>query len=242
MRIVMVVNQESFNGKTTFTVIGDVHGNYASLMHAIAHSIGPIMFVGDFTDYRVGGDGYDNIKVINKVHELISTGRAMGIIGNHDNKVYRASKAILDNGEWGGSMSHGLDRTIQDLKDHGMMQFYVNDFYPNLKLFVHSGDNLFSHSGYHPAMIYHGPFRKSSMRKLMDASFYSRIIGETGMNDWVNTIPNGMTLYRGHEVVDGTNVIETESGSRIVTVNGGAGKTEDGIVSYMVVQKKDTLF
>lgn len=67
-------------------IIGDIHGCFQELMSLLTFipDEATIAFVGDFTDR-----GPEPQKVLNKVQELIASGKAYACKGNHDWKVFR---------------------------------------------------------------------------------------------------------------------------------------------------------
>ena len=77
-------------GKTWYRIIGDVHGEYDQLKAILnpADESYPI-FLGDIIDA-----GPESVKTLNFVSNLVQTGQAMSLVGNHEHKILR----VLDAG------------------------------------------------------------------------------------------------------------------------------------------------
>jgi protein phosphatase len=104
-----------------FDIIGDVHGCYDELCELLAqlgyavdkdqHTAQPPMgrtavFVGDLTDR-----GPHNLGVLRLVMAMVANGSAYCVAGNHDAKLARALRGAPV------QVTHGLDRTLAELKD-----------------------------------------------------------------------------------------------------------------------------
>ncbi len=113
-----------------FDIIGDIHGCYDEL-YALLQKLGyprtdrKAVFLGDLCDRGAG-----NIEVLRLVMEMVQSGAAYCVLGNHDAKLLkklRGSKVQL---------THGLDKTVEQLEAQS------DEFVADVKRFL---DSLISH-------------------------------------------------------------------------------------------------
>ncbi|QKZ12341.1 AAA family ATPase [Spirosoma sp. KUDC1026] len=110
-----VIHQKASRTDGPFDIIGDVHGCYEELLELLA-KLGyeaatfqsptgrKIVFVGDLVDR-----GPDSVAVLRLVMQLVDQGKALAVLGNHDDKLRR--KLLGRNVD----MTHGLAETIAQL-------------------------------------------------------------------------------------------------------------------------------
>jgi len=122
--------------------IGDVHGCLEEL-EELLRLVEPgnrdrLLFVGDLVDR-----GPDSIGVLTLVQQLVETGRASVVVGNHEDKPIRLRDKAMKSGSWDGLVkSEPWHRAATD--DH-----YA--FLRSLPLLVRSGpDTLVVHGGLYP--------------------------------------------------------------------------------------------
>jgi protein phosphatase len=109
------VHQKASPTDGPFDIIGDVHGCYQELLDLISQlgydpntfesaTERKIVFVGDLVDR-----GPDSVAVLRLVMQLVDQGKALCVLGNHDDKLRR--KLLGRN----VSMNHGLAETMAQL-------------------------------------------------------------------------------------------------------------------------------
>jgi protein phosphatase len=128
------------NEKGPFDIIGDIHGCYdelCELLSSLAYKVDaekciaqpPVnrkaVFLGDLCDR-----GPKNVEVIRLVMNMVQTGDAWCVAGNHDVKLLRKLKGS------NVQLSHGLDRTVKELETQD------EEFIAKVKGFL---DGLISH-------------------------------------------------------------------------------------------------
>jgi protein phosphatase len=110
-----IIRQTASRTDGPFDIIGDVHGCYHELLDLLARlgydadtfqsTTGrKIVFVGDLVDR-----GPDSVAVLRLVMQLVEQGKALCVLGNHDDKLRR--KLLGRN----VAMTHGLAETIAQL-------------------------------------------------------------------------------------------------------------------------------
>lgn len=112
--------------KGPFDIIGDVHGCLAELDALLARLGGrKVIFLGDLVDR-----GPDSVGVLRRVMELVASGQALCLPGNHDVKLLR----LLNGARV--QQTHGLAETWQQLQQEPA------EFIEQVKAFL---DSLISH-------------------------------------------------------------------------------------------------
>lgn len=203
-----------------FDIIGDIHGCFDELVallmqlgyvktgQGFAHPDGrKAAFLGDFCDR-----GPKNGEVLRLVMDMVKSGNAIAIPGNHDVKLlkYLQGKTV--------SMTHGIDQTIAELEAKG------EEFKAETAKFIDSlvshyvlddGKLVISHAGLKQEYI----GRTSS--KIREFCLYGETTGETdsfGLPvrlDWAADYRGRATIVYGHiagrevKATNGTYCIDT---------------------------------
>lgn len=203
-----------------FDIIGDIHGCYDELTAlleklgyrenngTISHPDGrKIAFLGDLCDR-----GPKNIGVLKLVMDMVKSGNAIAVPGNHDVKMlkYLLGKNV--------QMTHGLDKTVAELEAES------EDFRSEVKEFLDSlvshyvlddGRLVISHAGIKQEYIGRGSMR------VRNFCLYGETTGETdeyGLPvrlDWAADYRGKATIVYGHipqnevQAVNGTYCIDT---------------------------------
>ena len=162
-----------------FDIIGDVHGCYDELTlllkklgyeedaeAGMLHPAGrKAVFLGDLCDR-----GPKNVEVLRLVMQMVRTGRALAVPGNHDVKLcrYLAGKNV--------QITHGLDQTIEALeKEDPAFRAEVRAFLDGLisHYVLDDGNLVVCHAGLKEAYIGRGSMR------VRDFCLYGETTGET---------------------------------------------------------------
>jgi len=223
------------------TVIGDVHGTFDEMVHIVDDALSRdrhIVFLGDLTDR-----GPNSVGVLNTVMDLYEQDKATVIFGNHDDKFMRWAMGNNVNA------THGIQTTIAefdalpDHEAHAILQRFLNlsqNWYECLTV----GNVTFAHGGFHKGML-NVPYvlvkdrKQKEYRSIVARANYGKTHPEKKspegyklrLYDWVDDIPNGHTVYLGHDVQSVTEVVTKvgAQGGKAVFVDTGAGK--DGFLS-----------
>ena len=219
-----IVREKLWNNKTDehgpFDVIGDIHGccdeleklltlmGYVMTDNGYTHPEGrKAAFLGDFCDR-----GPRNADVLRLVMDMVKTGNAIAVPGNHDVKLlkYLNGKTV--------SMTHGIDKTIAELEEKG------EEFQAEVRAFIDSlishyvlddGKLVIAHAGLREAYIGRGSAR------VREFCLYGETTGETdsfGLPvrlDWAADYRGRATVVYGHiaglevKAINGTYCIDT---------------------------------
>lgn len=222
-------------------VVGDVHGDYASLLKAFAYAASNnyfFMSLGDLVDR-----GPHPYYVVQFMYDSMKDDSAGFTIGNHDHKFRRyATGANVSFSKDGKDTlaSVGEDRMADFLK---MYTEIVE--HPRLSGYFHKFDDIsLVHAAYHPHMHDHSiKFTKSVESRM--------IVGETNgevyddgypvrLYNWMDEVPMGKTVIVGHDKMPIHNINITEpmivtnkNGGKTVFMDTGCGK--GGFLSGAVV-------
>ena len=175
-------------------VVGDVHGDAGAFEYAAATDRFVIQ-LGDLVDY-----GPDSAAVLALMFRMIDEDRGLFLLGNHDFKLARALA---------GQPMHippVLAATLRalgpELRDRATMEI------GRAPAWLRHGRSLFVHAGFHPQMLAADPPPNQLRRP--EGAVARALFGEpTGRIqsdgyperglDWVNRIPQGLTVYCGHD-------------------------------------------
>jgi protein phosphatase len=213
-------------------IVGDVHGD--SKAFAIAADTSHfIVQLGDLVD-----EGPDTPGALEIMFRLIDEGRGLFLLGNHDFKLLRALR--------GDAVTRPpyLEKTVSELSPALAARTMLE--IPRAPAWLGSGDNFFVHGGFHPAMLVTPPpaFPAGRPDALLARALYGQTTGRvTGAGkperllNWVNDVPEHMTLYCGHDhrSTDGRPWIKTGAkGGKAIFLDTGAGK--GGHLSWIDIQ------
>jgi protein phosphatase len=214
-------------------VVGDVHGEAVPFAHAIAGAEAEGLFLlqlGDLTDH-----GADSPAVLRQVFRLLDQRRGRFLLGNHDHKLRRA---LL--GQRVHAAPEGLGRTLGQLQDapdgRALTERAIAEI-AAAPAWLRLGDWFFVHGGFHPNMLAGPADPGAGAQKpdpLLSRAMFGQVTGRLQadgyperLHVWVDRIPEGMTLYCGHDrrSTDGRPVVQAgQSGGRAVFLDTGAGK------------------
>jgi len=222
-----------------FRVFGDVHGEFDDMVEIVTGALNEDLFpigLGDFTDR-----GPESDKVMAYVLMMARNGLFASIIGNHDDKLWRAL-----NGN-NVKINNGLELTLEQLNNNDDREGIVNEWLtamPNMPLFATFDKYTFVHGSFHPAMLTADELAykdKKGWGKVVSRAMYGQVDGfqENGypnrIHDWVDTIPAGHTVFVGHEVVGDVPITKTGAlGGTAHFLDTGSGK--GGSISFMDVE------
>lgn len=228
-------------------VVGDVHGEAEPFRAAIAGAAAHGLFVvqlGDLTDH-----GPDSPGVLAAMFGLIDRGEGLFLLGNHDHKLRRALAGSPVR------IEHGLDRTLEQLSRHpdaeALSARAVAEIARAPAWVAWGRRTLFVHAGFHPAMLHSPPppgaggqrpegavsralYGQTVRGAVTEAGFPVRVLG------WVDAIPEGFTVYCGHDMrsIDGRpHIRRGRAGGTAVFMDTGAGK--GGHLSWLDLAARD---
>jgi protein phosphatase len=203
-------------------VVGDVHGDAIGFAYAIATDRF-IVQLGDLADH-----GPDSAATLRMMFDLIDAGRGLFVLGNHDLKLARVLAGDHVRVE---PVVHATIEQMDDaLKARTMRLVAV------APAWVRHGSALFVHGGFHTTMLEqaspeHGLDRPQGA---LARALYGEPTGRTQPDGyperslrWVDRIPDGLTVYCGHDrrSQDGRPYVRHGAlGGTAVFLDTGAGK------------------
>jgi protein phosphatase len=218
-------------------IVGDVHGDSRAFAIA-AETDAFLVQLGDLVD-----DGPDTPGALRIMFRLIDEGRGLFLLGNHDFKLARALR-----GDQIFRPPH-LEQTMAALAP-GLAERALFEFL-RAPAWIASKSIFFVHGGFHAAMLTEPPppFPNKRPDALLARALYGQTTGRvTGAGKperlitWVDTVPDGMTVYCGHDrrsTDDRPYTRRGKLGGTTVFLDTGAGK--GGHLSWIDIRKEDAL-
>jgi hypothetical protein len=175
-------------------VVGDVHGDAAAFRYAIATDRF-IVQLGDLADH-----GPDSAGTLRMMFDLVEHGGGLFILGNHDLKLARVLSGDHVRAE------PVVKATVDQLDDP--LKARVRRLVAEAPAWLRHGSAFFVHGGFHTAMLDqpspdHGLDRPYGA---LARALYGEPTGRTQSDGyperslrWVDRIPNGLTVYCGHD-------------------------------------------
>lgn len=179
-----------------FFLVGDVHGALDELDALLAHNDGRmVVFVGDLTDR-----GPNSVGVLRRVMALVNAGKAMAVMGNHDDKLRRflAGNAVTP--------AHGLETTVAELANVG------DDERAAFLAFLSSLPFRLDLDGGRLVVVHAAAPRDVSPKKARAAALFGVTNGEVDANgfpvrlDWAADHDGETVVVHGHVTVDDVTV------------------------------------
>ena len=202
-------------------VIGDVHGDVRAFRAAIATDSFLIQ-LGDLSDH-----GPDSAGVIRLMLDVLQQGRGLFILGNHDRKLGRALSGLAVRMD--GPLQATLDQIDEALRARILAAIEA------APAWAHAGHRAFVHGGFHPAMLDEAPPPPlGRVSPLLSRALFGETTGRMQPDGypervirWVDRIPQGLTVYCGHDQRsnDGRPYVRHGSGGgTAMFLDTGAGK------------------
>jgi len=203
-------------------VVGDVHGDATAFTYAIATDRF-IIQLGDLADH-----GPDSAGTLRMMFDLVEAGRGLFILGNHDLKLAR----VLSGDQV--RVEAVVQATIDQMDD--ALKARTLRLVREAPVWLRHGPVLFVHGGFHTAMLEqsapnHGLDRPQGP---VARALYGEPTGRIQPDGyperslrWVDRIPDGITVYCGHDrrSHDGRPYIRHGAlGGTAVFLDTGAGK------------------
>ena len=202
-------------------VVGDVHGDSRAFGFA-AETDRFVVQLGDLTD-----SGPDSAGALETALRLVDEGRGVFLLGNHDRKLGRAlggQPVRID-----GALEATLASLAPRLRERAL------DAIERAPAWIVDGRRVFVHGGFHTAMLDHTPPPGlGRVDTALSRALFGQTTGRTQPDGypervlrWVDRIPQGVTVYCGHDrrSTDGRPYIRLGSeGGRAVFLDTGAGK------------------
>ena len=208
--------QSSYRIEASFTyvVVPDLHGEHHVLENYIDKygddQDTKFLFLGDVVDR-----GASSYRTYCLVHSLITDGKGVGVISNHDNKLYRYFKKWVNNKlygyqddipTFGMTLAHGLSGTLKEFYSFepakmeryakGFMNYYEN-LNPYLVLEKDGILNFFAHAGINNSIAKEQPIRDGDIATLM---YTAQTDGD--MTDQFAHHNGKVTVHVGHTAVE----------------------------------------
>ncbi|WP_211847776.1 metallophosphoesterase [Neoroseomonas eburnea] len=224
------LRQAGFRG---LRVVGDVHGDARGFAAAAAGAEAAGLFLvqlGDLTD-----SGPDSPAVLRTIFALLDAGRGLFLLGNHDHKLRRAllGESLRIDGA-------GLGRTLDQIAaapDSAMLRARAIEEIGCAPAWLRFGRLFCVHAAFHDGMLHHPSPPDAGIARpegLVGRAIFGQVTGRRGqdgfpirLTNWVDRIPEGMTVLVGHDnrSRDGRPaVISGAQGGRALFLDTGAGK------------------
>ncbi len=203
-------------------VVGDVHGDRTAFAYAIATDRF-IVQLGDLADH-----GPDSASTLRMMFDLVDAGRGLFILGNHDLKLARVLSGDHVRAE------PVVEATIKQMDD--ALKARALRLVAEAPAWLRHGSNVFVHGGFHTSMLeniapVHGLERPYGP---VARALYGEPTGRMQPDGyperslrWVDRIPDGVTVYAGHDrrSTDGRPYVRHGAlGGTAVFLDTGAGK------------------
>jgi hypothetical protein len=182
-----------------YLIIGDVHGSYDSYNRAVTYGQKHgmhLVSVGDLVD-----NGPDGFKIVSSFNELIDSGDASLVIGNHEWKIYRwtLGRDVL-------ITPPNKVTTDEMLTTPKFKQVFV-EMVEKSKHYLQLNETIFVTHAAMAKEFWEGKEWSTHIRDRMmygyaDHSTKYQYRGETypiRLYDWVEWIPRGINLFVGHD-------------------------------------------
>lgn len=216
-------------------VIGDVHAMIEPLKAATEWATQRnlfCVFLGDILDY-----GPNPIECVDHVYSIVTRGRGICLIGNHERKIERWIEQVKHN-DVRVRLSDGnkvTTRAIEAMGPEARRKFETR--YRALLGFSRHhwivGNTLFTHGAAEPEMFdFHsarlvGRFETMALFGEVDNTAPQRADGyPTRVYEWVNRIPAGKRVMVGHDIRSTSKplVVKNASGGEAYFMDTGSGK------------------
>lgn len=203
-------------------VVGDVHGDATGFAYAMATDRF-IVQLGDLADH-----GPDSAATLRMMFDRVEAGQGLFILGNHDLKLARALS-----GEH-VRIEAIVQATIDQMDD--VLKERTVSLVARAPAWVRHGSVLFVHGGFHTLMLEREAPDHNLGRPAgpLARALYGEPTGRTQPDGyperslrWVDRIPNGITVYCGHDrrSHDGRPYVRHGSlGGKAIFLDTGAGK------------------
>jgi protein phosphatase len=201
-----VIENRGYRG---IMVVGDVHGMIEPLKNATEWATQRklfCVFLGDILDY-----GINSLECVDHVYSIVTRGRGISLIGNHERKIERWLEQVKHN-DVRVRLSDGnkvTTRAIEALASDARRKFETR--YRALLGFSRHhwiiGNTLFTHGAAEPEMFditsarLTGKFETMALFGEVDNTAPQRADGyPTRIYEWVNRIPQGKQVMVGHDI------------------------------------------
>jgi predicted kinase len=216
-------------------VVGDVHGMVEPLKNATEWATQRnlfCVFLGDVVDY-----GPNSLDCVDHVYNIVTRGRGICLIGNHERKIERWLEQVRFN-DVRVRLSDGNKVTtnaIESLSLDARRKFEVK--FKSLMGFSRHhwiiGETLFTHGAAEPEMFsinsprLHGRFETMALFGEVDNNAPPRADGyPTRIYEWVDRIPQGKRVMVGHDIRNTFKplVVQGAMGGEAYFMDTGSGK------------------
>lgn len=196
-------------GYRGITAVGDVHGMLEPLKNATEWATSRnlfVVFLGDILDY-----GPNSLECVDFVYDIITRGRGVSIIGNHERKIERWLDQVKQ-GDIRLRLSDGnkvTTQAIEALSSEARRKFEIR--YRTLLGFSRHhwviGDTLFTHGAAEAEMFtinssrLHGKFETMALFGEIDEEQKTRLDGYPNrIYSWIDRIPKDKRVVVGHDI------------------------------------------
>lgn len=240
------VKSQNYNG---IMAIGDIHGMSESLKSAIEWASMRnlfMVFLGDIIDY-----GPKPFECIDMVYDIITRGRGVLSIGNHERKIFRWMQQY-EEGEINLTLSDGNKVTtsaFESLNDDDYIK-YSTRFKSIYNMSRHHWilkNFMFVHGGAEPEMFdidyekLYGKYETIALFGEMSESTDKNKMPDKSYT-WIDRIPDGKIVVVGHDIRNTFKPLEVKgnNGGTAIFLDTGSGKG-GGLTSFDIIFTDDNI-
>jgi protein phosphatase len=226
-------------------IIPDIHGNLPGLKSVLSTVDAQTfcLFLGDIVDY-----GTESWPVVDIVEQMVSSGLAIMVRGNHDRKIARYVQQTIHGGEFTGQIGIGNDVTINQLKAMNRADAlrYQTQFLGLMEQtpdWIELGDWLFAHAAVDAKMYGNPLFRAHRNSYLETMAIYGEAdpVAKTEKGypvrtyGWIERMPARKNAVLGHQILSVVAPVErrTSTGGRVVFMDTGSAKDLDDVPGFL---------
>lgn len=170
------------------------------------------------------GDLHDRsdkpIETFKLIRELIDSGVAEALCGNHEIKLIKVLKCFIEGKPYGGRTAHGLKETLEAIDAEG--EVYKRDLYKfliSLPLHIETDEFIAVHAAYKD--ITGGGFKELCLFGEVDRRGIKPGEYPIRLNHWKRAYKGNKTIVHGHVVYDEVDVFTTEQNTKIYGIDTG---------------------
>lgn len=222
---------------TNFFVVGDVHGDYEKFSSARSYAEDHnLLFIslGDILNY-----GRDGVKIFLEMKEMVRSGKAVMVAGNHERKIFNYYERVLKGHDPLVQIDAKHKMTIDDFDSLGtsVIESFMGFSYnlPNIiegrfcdrtMMFTHGAVNkLYWKLDRLKDAGNYAKIQKSLLNSALFGDFKDRVEDSPIENyGWTTFIPDGVEVFVGHLPMNSYTVFRNGSGGVCHMVDTGCSK------------------
>lgn len=207
-------------------VVGDVHGDARGFAAALAGAPFVIQ-LGDLTDGLGTPGAGDSAEVLRLALEMVESGRGVFLLGNHDHKLARLLEGRAVHAD--AALAATAAALSPELAARALAAIHA------APAWLRRGSHFFVHGAFHSAMLHQAPPPFSArVEGVLARALFGQTTGRRQPDgypervlDWVGRVPEGLTVFCGHDNRSGDGRplrMQGAAGGWVIFLDTGAGK------------------